>query len=52
VTKHAFLSDVLEGGGDTADSTIFPTTSLSIVARWFAAWQLENALGPGHRRNT
>jgi hypothetical protein len=45
------MFDMLEVGA-TANSTIFPITSLSIVARWLAAWQLENAIGPGHKRNT
>jgi hypothetical protein len=36
VTKHAFLSDMLKRGA-TANSMIFPTSSVSIVARWFAA---------------
>jgi hypothetical protein len=38
-------------GGDTANSTIFPTTSVSIVARWFAVWQLENVLLILHAAN-
>jgi hypothetical protein len=45
------MSDMVEGGA-AANSTIFPTTSLSIVAWWLAAWQLDNAIGPGHKRNT
>jgi len=51
VTKNVFMSDRLEGE-DTANSTIFRTPNVSIAVRWFAAWQLENTLRPGHRRNT
>ena len=40
VTKNAFLFDGLDGE-DTTNSTIFPTPNVSIVARWFAAWQRE-----------
>jgi hypothetical protein len=36
VTKNAFLFDRLDGE-DTANSTIFPTPNVSIVARWLAA---------------